>query len=106
MVKDYGFELPDTRETFFTPDNGKVEIIIVRHWGYIEDDDGRPEFKVSFNINYTAENGAQEVTQLPIGTDESKASKIAHELYETDIEATSEWNEAEAITRAEMRMGA
>ncbi len=103
MVKDYGWELPDTRQTFFTKDEGKVEINIVRHW-YQEEDE--TNFQASFNIKYTDVNAKVVLTELPIGTELSKANSIAHTLYEEDKEATDEWNDTEAMQRAEQRMGA
>lgn len=103
MHYDYGFELPDIRDTFFTPDNGKVQCYIVRHWGRVEDDD--PE-SIDFKIRHTDTNNHVTVTELPIGTDQSQAEKITRELYQVDEEATREWNECEEISRAEMRMGA
>jgi len=103
-MRDCGFDFPDTRQIFFTKSEGKVEICIVRHWYQAEDDES--DFKVSFNIKHTDSNGIMNWTELPIGTDESKASTIAHTLYEEDEEATNEWNDTEAMCAAEQRMGA
>lgn len=107
MVRDYGFDLPDARHTFFTKDEGKVVVTIVRHWYYPDGyEDDEPTFKVSFNITHTTEAGKPTVTELPIGTREEQAITIAHELYEEDTEATESWNETEAMYEAERRMGA
>jgi len=101
MSYDYGFDLPDTRHTFYS--NGElVAVKIIRHWYQTEGDE--TNFKVSFDIER-----AGEVTHLPIGCDNSKAVDIAHQLYaqtEEDIEDTNSNWETEAIYAAERRMGA
>ncbi len=102
MVRDYGFDLPDTRHVFFSNDE-KVSVKIVRHW-YQDEEDCYTQFKVSFDITK-----GDVVTHLPVGTDESKACKIAHELYEQteeDIEETESWNSYETQSAAEQRVGA
>jgi len=99
LVEDCGFELPDTRHGFYDTTEEFVAVRIVRHWQQIEDEE--PTFKVSFDIVRDSE-----VTHLPIGCDEGKAIKIAHELYQEDTEATDSFNETEAIYAAERRMGA
>lgn len=102
---DHGFDLPDTRHTFFTKDEGKVTITIVRHW--YQDEDDRTRFRPSFDIHYT--NNKRHLTEdirLPVGMDEQKALSVAHTVYEEDEEATKDYNETEAIYAAERRAGA
>lgn len=104
MSHDFGFDLPDARHSFYAKDEEFVTVKIVRHWisdPDYEDEDGAPTFKVSFNI----EKGNQ-TTNLPIGTREEEAIKIAHLLYEEDEESTKELNEMQAMEAAERRMGA
>jgi hypothetical protein len=103
---DHGFDLPDARHTFFTKDEGKVMVTIVRHWYQPDDDyECEPLFKVSFDITHVGEAGPT-VTHLPVGTRQEQAIRIAHELYEEDEEVTEAWNETEAIYAAERRVGA
>ncbi len=97
---DYGFELPDTRHTFFGKDGQAVKVVIVRHW-YQNDEDDEPSFKVSFDIICGHNH-----TSLPIGTREGQAIDIAHQLYEEDEELTKANDEVEAEYAAERRMGA
>lgn len=98
-MTDYGFELPDTRHTFFTKNEQIVKVVIVRHWYQVEDDE--PNFKVSFDIIC-----GETTTCLPIGTREGQAIDIAHQLYEEDEELTCANDEVEAEYAAERRMGA
>lgn len=99
---DHGFDLPDTRHSFYS--GGKlVTVNIVRHW-YQEDDETL--FRVSFNI---ARGGIIQALPLPLGCDEGRACEIAHQLYEQsteDIEDTKSRDDTEAIYAAERRMGA
>lgn len=101
MAYDYGFDLPDTRHTFYS--GGKlVSVSIVRHWYQEEDEESL--FEVSFDI--ARDN---KVTHLPIGCDESKAYDIAHQLYEQsaeDIEDTESNDDIEAEYAAERAFGA
>jgi len=98
--------LPDVRHTFFTKEGeGRVNVVIVRHW-FVHEDYDEPDFQVAFDINYIVNGITQQRTSLPVGTDESKAINIAHELYEEDVDYTREWWEAEEMERAERRMGA
>jgi hypothetical protein len=103
MTYDYGFELPDTRYTFYS--NGeRVAVKIVRQWYQDDFEDDEPRFKCSFEIVR-----ARETTHLPTGCDESKAIDIARQLYpqtEEDIEDTNSEREYEAECAAERRMGA
>jgi hypothetical protein len=88
---DYGFDLPDTRYSFITKDEGMVSIQIVRHWQHGEEEDDRPQFKVSFNINYdNSLKNQHNVLNLPIGTTEDKAIDVAYLLYEVDEEYEAE----------------
>ncbi len=104
MVRDYGFDLPDARHTFFTKDEGSVVVTIVRHWYGGEDDE--PSFKVSFNITHKDKTGKETLTQLPIGTREEQAIEVAHNLYEEDVEASDAYREIMAEEAMERRMGA
>ena len=105
MVEDYGFELPDTRHTFLT-DTGKVQVVIVRHW-YTDEENDEPQFKISFDIHYADFEGVNKATvNLPVGTQESLAIRVAHELWEEDTKATQDWDDTEAMAAAERRMGA
>jgi hypothetical protein len=101
---DYGFDLPDTRHEFITKDGGHVSISVQRHWYTNEDDE--QDFKVSFTIIHKDENGKHQVTELPIGIDESKACDIAHFMYKEDVEASDEIREMNAMYEVERRMGA
>ena len=103
-VEDCGFELPDTRHTFYTKDGYRVSVVIIRHW-YHEEDSDEPTFKVSFDLGCT-KDGKTNWVSLPVGVDESKAIDTAHLLWEEDEEYTREYNECEAIEAAERRMGA
>ena len=105
-MRDEGFEFPDVRRTFFTKDEAKVEVLIVRHWQYREEYDDYPDFKVSFDLRHTDAVGRVQLINLPLGTDQSKAETVAHTLWEEDEEATSSNDETEAIYAAERRMGA
>jgi len=106
MARDYGFELPDVRVELATVDEGTVKIKIIRHWftpeGGEEDD---PQFKVSFDIGYTARDGREAITSLPIGTTEDKAEEIARILYEIDEDGTRQIEEVRAMEEAERRLG-
>ena len=103
MAYDYGFELPDTRHSFYS--SGElVRVNIVRHWYRPDDCDDELSFKCSFDIVR-----ASEVTRLPVGCDESAAVEIAHLLYvqtEEDAEDTRSHRETEAMYAAERRFGA
>jgi len=99
MNYDYGFELSDTRHTFFTEGKQPVSVVIVRHWYQMENDE--TNFKVSFNIVC-----GDVTTSLPVGTREEQAIGIAHQLYEEDEEFTRANDEIEAEYAAERRMGA
>lgn len=105
---DYGFDLPDTRHEFITKDGGHVSISVCHHWYQSNEDydDAPPRFKVSFTIVYRNENSNHQVTELPIGIDESKAYDIAHTMYEEDVEASGSIREMRAEEAAERRMGA
>jgi len=100
MAYDYGFDLPDTRHSFYDINGELTQINIVRHW-YTPEEDDEPTFKCSFDIVH-----GRDVTHLPIGCDEEKAYGIAHNLYEEDAEATDDYNDTEAMYAAERRMGA
>lgn len=100
MEYDYGFDMPDTRYVFITPDGERVTVNIVRHW-YKPDPSEELNFQVSFNIECKTE-----VTPLPIGTTQEQAMEIAHILYSEDKEATKQEQETEAMVQAEIRMGA
>lgn len=100
-MHDYGFDLPDTRHTFYDTAGEAVKVNIVRHWRSSEYDDEETTFDCSFDIIR-----GHEVTNLPIGINESKAVDIAHTLYTEDEEATNSYNEIEAEYAAERRLGA
>ena len=96
-MKDYGFELPDRRYGFIDTTGETISVHIMRDWYMREDDE--MSFKVSFRIVR-----GSDITHLPTGCNESKAIKIAHELYQEDQEATLD--EIEAEQAAEHRVGA
>jgi len=104
MVEDFGFELPDTRYSFYS--SGElVKVNIVRHWNK---PDGYEDDEISFRCSFDIIR-ASEVTHLPTGCNESKAVDIAHQLYEQteeDKEDTNSYWDTEAIYAAERRMGA
>lgn len=100
---DYGFELPDIRDTYYSTDGERVEILIVRNWEYNytdDNEDDEPTFKVSFNINHKGI-----ITSLPIGTRQHVAEDIARKLYPEDVDATNELRQDLAQQNAELRMG-
>ena len=97
---DYGFELPDTRHSFYSTDGELVNITVVRHY-YQNDEDDETLYDCSFNIT---KGGA--ITELPKGCCEDKALQIAHQLYEEDVEATNDWLDTQSIYEAECRAGA
>ena len=101
-VHDFGFELPDMRHHFICIDGDEVKVIVVRHW-FVNDEDesSEPNFKVSFDIIK-----GKSVTSLPIGTNESRAIDVAHQLYDEDFEATTAIKEVDAMYEAERRAGA
>lgn len=103
MIEDVGFELPDIRHTFITTDGKTVQVQIHRQWFTRDDDygDGEPDYYCYFSIS-----AGSECTVLPKGVDQSKAEEIAHLMYEQDDEATSSWDDTQAIYEAERRMGA
>ncbi len=103
MVKDYGFDLPDERYSYYDKEGELVSIHIIRDW-VNEDEFGdldEPRFKVRFKIVR-----GDEVTNLPYASDESKAIEVAKKLYPMDRQASMEHWESESISRAERRMGA
>lgn len=103
MVKDYGFDLPDERYSYYDKSGEFVGIHIIRDW-QVEDEYGdydEPRFKVRFKI---VRGG--EVTNLPYGADESKAVEIAKKLYPMDRQASESHWETEDICRAERQAGA
>jgi hypothetical protein len=103
---DYGFDLPDNRYSFITKD-GKVFIVINRHW-YTPEESDEPDFKVSWSIHFDCYDDRSKSTQidLPIGSTEDQAINVAHELWKEDEETTRENNECDAMEEAERRMGA
>jgi len=102
MVKDYGFELPDTRHTFIAKDGDKVTISIIRYWKTLDPfREDTPAYDISFSIDKSIH-----CTRLPIGCDQNKAIDIAHQLYQQDDEATKTNDEIDAMEAAEHRAGA
>lgn len=103
MVRDYGFDLPDERYSYYDKKGEFIGIHIIRDWQsgdeYGEFDE--PRFKVRFNIVR-----GDEIISLPYGIDESKAIVAAKKLYPMDKKASESHWETEAIYRSEREMGA
>ena len=100
-MRDYGYDLPDTREEYIDQTGESVKIRIVRHYYQPDDDQAETSFRVSFDIIR-----AGQTTQLPTGTDQSTAENIARQLYPEDEEASQEIADMRAEEAAERRAGA
>lgn len=102
MPYDYGFDLPDQRDSYYDTSGELVTIQIVRHWHCRDHYNAYyPDYDCSFDISR-----GQVRTSLPIGCDQAKAEQIARVLYAEDAEATRQHHADLAIQLAELRTGA
>ena len=101
MSYDYGFDLPDQRDSYYDTSGELVAIQIVRHWRTRDDDSDYPDFDCSFDIIR-----ANVRTSLPIGSDQANAERIARQLYPENTKATREHYLDLAMELAERRAGA
>ena len=103
MVRDYGFDLPDERYAYYDKSGEQVSLHIVRDW-HNEDEYGELD-EPSFKARWKTVRGS-EVTNLPLGVDESKAIKIAKMMYPEDRRASQDLWDLRREEEAERRMGA
>ena len=104
-MKDYGFDLSDTRTEYISKDQGNIEISIQRHW-YASEDLDEPNFKVSWLIIHKSDQGIISKVELPIGSTQEQAEAVARELWPEDQEASQGIYEMRAEEEAERRAGA